>query len=381
MYDRIIKTPLSSTFLFGPRGTGKSTWLRQRFKDALVYDLLDSETFTTLVRQPQRLFQEVSAAKPERVVIDEVQRVPELLNEVHRLIEGFNTKFVLSGSSARKIRRAGTNLLAGRARMRSMFTLTSAELQSDFDPERVMQYGSLPSVFNSPDVEDYLRSYGLTYLSQEIQAEAQVQNIGGFSRFLEIAARQNGQPTNMTKIAQDAQVARTTVQTYFKILEDTLLGFWLPAWKLKLGNKQVQQSKFYFFDCGVVRSLSGRLPYPVFEEERGALFETMVLNELRAYMSYQELHYPIYFYRTYDGTEVDFVFEGLDGFVAIEAKSASRWDRKFSKGLNSFVEKMKNTNVQKIGIYQGTRQLLIDDIRVYPVIEFLEKLWAGEIVG
>ena len=379
MYSRILKNPDKSFFLFGPRGTGKTTWIKDRFQNALGFDLLDSATFSQLLRNPGDLYTEVSASNLEWVVIDEIQRVPALLNEVHRSIENLGRKFVLSGSSARKLRRPNVNLLAGRALTRTMFPLTSHELGSDFDVDRALQFGTLPTAINSSLPADYLRSYAHNYLVNEIQTEAQIRDLAGFARFLEVATRQNAQLTNAASISRDVAVARTTVQSYFEVLRDTLIAYWLPPWKLKRSNKQVSSSKFYMVDCGIVRALSERLVYPIHDEERGPLFETLVINEIRAYLDYMNLHFPLYFFRTYSGLEVDVLFETLDGFVAIETKSSTRWERKFNRGLHTVAKELGDSKVHKFGVFNGVREQRIDGVRVMPIREFLRTLWAGAL--
>ncbi len=380
MYSRILKNPEQSFFLFGPRGTGKTTWIRDRFQNALGFDLLDSATFNRLLRNPEDLYTEVAASELDWVVIDEVQRVPQLLNEVHRAIENLGRKFVLSGSSARKLRRPNVNLLAGRALTKTMFPLTSHELELDFDVDKALQFGTLPTAVNSNLPTEYLRSYTHNYLVQEIQTEAQIRDLAGFARFLEIAARQNAQLTNVASISRDVSVARSTVQSYFEVLGDTLIAYWLPPWKLKRSNKQVTSSKFYMVDCGIVRALSERLAYPMHDEERGGLFETLVINEIRAYLDYMNLHFPLYFFRSYSGVEVDVLFETLDGFVAIETKSSTRWERKFNRGLHTITQELGDSKVRKFGVFNGAREQLIDGVRVMPIREFLRALWAGKLL-
>lgn len=380
MYSRSLNIPLQSFFLFGPRGTGKTTWIRERFQNALAFDLLDYATFSRLLRNPGDLYLEVAASNLDWVVIDEVQRVPQLLNEVHRAIENLGKHFVLSGSSARKLRRPNVNLLAGRALTTTMFPLTSHELDTDFVPEKALTYGTLPAAVNSTTPSDYLRSYAQNYLVQEIQTEAQIRNLDGFARFLDVAARQNAQLTNVASISRDVAVARATVQSYFEVLGDTLIAHWLPAWKLKRANKQVTSSKFYLFDCGIVRALSDRLPYPITDEERGGLFETLIVNEIRAYMAYMNLHFPLYFFRTYSGVEVDVLFESFDAFIAIESKSATRWERKYNRGLHTVARELGENRVRKFGVYNGEREQLVDGVRVMPIGDFLRSLWTGALI-
>lgn len=379
MFTRLLKPPLSSFFLFGPRGTGKSTWIRQNFSQAVFYDLLDSNEALRLSKEPQLLYRELASLKPKSwVVIDEVQKVPQLLNEVHRLIEGQKLRFVLSGSSARKLKKGQANLLAGRARLETLFPLVSAEVGFNLEFPEAFQKGMLPSAYQSEDFEEYLQAYVQIYLNEEIKGEALTRNIGHFARFLEIAARQNGQLTNVANISRDAQVARQTVQGYFDILVDTLIGRWLPAWKLKRATKQVTHPKFYFFDPGVSRALSGRQAYPATSEESGFLLETFILNEILAYLSYHKLHYPLYFWSSHDGVEVDLFFETKKGYRAIEIKSNTRWDKKYSRGLDRLHTEMGN-KAKYFGIYLGLRELSFDHFTVYPVQNFLKKLWNGEI--
>ncbi len=382
MFTRLLPSPTKSVLLFGPRGTGKSTWIRERFPAATIYDLLDTREALRLSKDPQALYREVSGLPAGSwVVIDEVQKAPELLNEVHRLIELHNLRFVLSGSSARKLRRGkDVNLLAGRARTISLFPLVSRELDFQFDLERILRYGTLPEAVTGNDPQEYLRAYTDTYLVQEIQAEALTRNVGAFARFLEIAARQNAQVTNFTSIARDAAISRHTVQNHFQILIDTLLGFWLPAWKLKSANKQVTQSKFYFLDCGVARALTGRLPYPPTPEESGALLETFILAELRAYLSYSGKHYPLNFWRNYEGTEVDLICETANGYAVVEIKAATRWDKRFNRGPHRVREALGAGNTLCYGVYLGERPALWDDVRILPVTEFLWRLWGDQIV-
>ena len=381
MYARLLPTPTHSAFVFGPRGTGKTTWIRDRFPNATTYDLLDTGEALRLSKRPDTLYRELSALPGDSwVVIDEVQRVPELLNEVHRLIESRGLRFVLSGSSTRKLRRRGVNLLAGRAITTTLYPLVSAELGFGLHPEQALSHGTLPMAVVGESPKDYLRTYAETYLLQEVQAEALTRNLGAFARFLEIAARQNAQVTNSTSVGRDAGIDRRTVQSHFSILIDTLIGCWLPAWKLKSAKKQVQQSKFYFFDCGVVRALSGRLPYPPSPEERGPLLETIVLNEIRAFLSYSGRHYVPHYWRSYDGAEVDVLCETASGFVAVEVKASTRWDTRFNRGLRRIREHLPADATTCYGVYLGARAASWGDVRVLPVVDFLKRLWDGEIL-
>lgn len=382
MYRRLLGKPKQSVLLLGPRGTGKSTWIREHFANAPQYDLLNTTEALRLSRNPELLFHELSLLPANSwAVVDEVQKVPALLDQTQRLMEECGLKFVLSGSSARKLKRSGVNLLAGRARVTNMYPLASKELGKDLDIDQRILYGGMPIAVTSDDPSDYLHSYTDTYLSEEIQAEALARNIGSFSRFLEIAARQNGQLTNATSIGRDAQVSRQTVQSYFEILVDTLIGYWVKAWRLKGATKQVSHPKFYFFDSGVARALSGRLPYPPTQEEMGALLETYVYSELRAYLDYTKKRYPFYFWRSYDGVEVDFLCEAADGFKAIEIKASRHWERRYGRGIARLRDDLGEGQVEAFGVFQGERSLNMGGIQVYTVSDFLTRLWNGEIIS
>lgn len=381
MFTRLLKKPSNSILLLGPRGTGKSTWIKANFKDNVVYDLLNTQEVLRFSRNPTLLYQELRQL-PEGtfIIIDEIQKVPELLNEVHRLMEDHRLNFVLSGSSARKLKKRSTNLLAGRAIVEHMFPLVSAEVGAGLDLKKAIRFGMLPMAYTSNDPQSYLTSYAEVYLQEEIKNEALTRNIGSFARFLEVAARQNGQLTSVTAISRDAQVARQTVQGFFDILIDTLVGFWLNPWKLKRSTKQVSHPKFYFFDSGVVGALSGRLPYPPNTEETGHLFETIILNEIRAYIEYSGLHYPIFFWRSHNGVEVDVLIETTKGFVAIEIKSASEWRSSFNKGLARIENELGKDKVHCLGIYLGERVARFGNTDVIPASLFLQRLWNGEII-
>jgi len=382
MFTRKCPLPARSCFLFGPRGTGKSTWIRAAIEPAVSYDLLDAAESIRLAAEPKVLARETAGVPAGGwIAIDEIQKVPTLLDEVHRLIESRRLRFVLSGSSARKLRRGGTNLLAGRADVRRLYPLVSAEIGPSIDIERVIEFGALPLAVTGDDPKAFLRSYALTYLQEEIRAEALTRNLGGFARFLEVAARQNAQLTNLAGIARDVGVSRQSVQNWFEIIVDTLLGSWLPAWKLKRATKQVSHPKFYLFDSGVARALSGRLPYPVVPEERGALLETLIHGELCAYLEYSGLGYPLFFWRTPDGVEVDFLCETATGYTAIEVKAATGWRPVASRGPARLAAELGPRKVRAFGVYLGAREARYEPCRVLPVKEFLSRLWAGEIVG
>lgn len=378
MFSRRLSAPTGTTLLLGPRATGKSTWLEAVLPKAHRWDLLETRTALELARDPSRFAREVEALPSGAwVIVDEVQKVPALLDEVHRLDGKSGRRFVLSGSSARKLKRGGANLLAGRALRKDMFPLVSAELGRALTLDEV-PFGCLPRVIDSKERQEYLEAYVDTYVREEVQAEALTRNIGGFGRFLEVAARQSGQVTNTANISRDAAVARQTVQGYFDVLVDTLLGFWLPAWKLKRATKLVAHPKFYFFDAGVSRALSGRIAYPPTVEELGTLFETWLLHELRAYLSFTRLSYPLAFFKTHDDVEVDVLLETKRGFLAVEFKCSRDWRSVWNNGFRRIREELPG--VKCVGVFAGNKRQGGDGIDVLPYSDFLSALWDGSLI-
>src|SRR2546426_8719660 len=304
-----------SHFLFGPRQTGKSFLIRHTLPGVRLYDLLDHATYLALSQHPGRIAEELTAAD-RVVVIDEIQRLPELLNEVHRLIEERGIKFLLTGSSARKLRRGGVNLLGGRARTKYLHPLIARELRGRFDLTRAVQRGTLPSIYFSDDPQADLAAYAGSYLQQEIVAEGAARNVPAFSRFLRVAALCNATRVNFTMVASDAQVKRTTVHEYFAILADTLVLHELPAWRLSRKRKSLASSKYYFFDVGVVGALQGR-PFRIGTPEFGQAFETWLFHELVCHRDYVSGE-PLHFWGTTSNFEVDFI---LGDHTAVEAKA------------------------------------------------------------
>ena len=340
MLKRILAPPSQSFFLLGPRGTGKSTWLRTLFPEAHVIDLLSETTYQDLLAN-SGLFASWLRAVPSGkwVVIDEVQRLPALLNEVHRFIEKKQLKFVLCGSSARKLKRAGVNLLAGRALNRSMHPFVPEELDEPLDIENALQFGLLPIVWDSVDKSETLTAYAQLYLKEEIQAEALVRNLSGFARFLPIAAIYQGQALNVSNIAREAGVARTTVAGYLEILEETLLCFRLPAYEAKMRVRERKLPKWYWCDPGLVRAIK-RSSGALIPEEIGPLFEGLVAQLLRAYKDYRHIFDEMYYWAPAGSieTEVDFLLLRNRKFVALEAKSARKFSEKWCKGLRAIAE-------------------------------------------
>jgi predicted AAA+ superfamily ATPase len=359
-----------SHFLFGPRQTGKTSWIHHALPQARVYDLLDSSVFMSLSHRPGRLGEELTR-RNEIVVIDEVQRLPDLLNEVHRLIEARGARFLLTGSSARKLRRGGVNLLGGRARIKYMHPLTHRELGRHFDLTRVIERGTLPSIYFSDDPKADLDAYTGTYLQQEIAAEGATRNVPAFSRFLRIAAHANATLVNFTNVGNDAQVPRTTVYEYFEILKDTLILHELPAWQRTKKRKPIVSSKYYFFDVGVASALQGRLVRPA-TPEFGLAFETWIFHELvahRDYVSGESLHY----WRSASGFEVDFI---LGEQTAIEVKAKENVAAAELRSLEALAEEKKLRRYLCVSLERHRRQ--VGKVTVLPYREFLEELEAGE---
>ena len=359
-----------SFFLLGPRQTGKSSLVRHTLKGAKVYDLLDTSIFLALSQNPGRLAQELSPAD-RIIVIDEIQRLPILLNEVHRLIEERGIRFLLTGSSARKLRRGGVNLLGGRARTKYLHPLTFRELGDRFDLGRAIERGLLPSIYFSDDPRADLRAYAGSYLQQEIVAEGATRNVPAFSRFLKVAALCNGTIINFTNVANDAQVPRTTVYEYFEILKDTLILDELPAWRQSLRRKPLASSKYYFFDIGIVSELQGRRFSPG-TPEFGEAFETYLMHELRSYIDYDSAE-PLSYWRTTSGFEVDFI---LGDHTAIEVKAKQNVSAQELKSLRALVEEKKLKRYLCVTLEPRTRK--VDGITVLPYRKFLEGLWSGE---
>lgn len=386
MYDRLLKLPKKSFFIFGPRGVGKSTWLlRQKLSHAaLKINLLHASQFLDYKRNPSLLREQVETLKAgDWIIIDEVQKLPELLDEVHSLLFDYQRKyhFALSGSSARKIKRSRGNMLAGRAVMQNLFALSYLELP-DFSLESTLKYGLLPLVVTEQSKKDkieVLDSYVKTYLEEEIQQEALVRNLQNFYRFLEVVAIVNGEVLNMSNIARDVGIARSTVQGYFDILCDTLIGFYLPSLKIKAKVKEVAHSKFYLFDCGVQRALSRRLRENPSQFEKGKLFESYFINEIRAINSYFNMGGQLYYWRTEFGTEVDLIWSCGKKRIGFEIKYTQRWQSKYSRGLNVLLEKKLISKAY--GIYTGKTCLKQGEVEIFPFAKFLDQVFLKKNIS
>ncbi len=361
-----------SHFLLGPRQTGKSWLIRHNLASVPTYNLLDEETYLKLSRFPQRLREEHQASD-KVVVIDEIQRLPNLLNEVHLMIEEHGTKFLLTGSSARKLRRGGVNLLGGRAWTLHFHPFSFIELKNNFEINRALNNGLLPSVYFSDNPDKELKSYIGTYLKEEIAAEGVTRNIPAFGRFLEVAALCNGKLINYMNISNDAQVPRTTVQEYFEILKDSMLAHEVKAWTKSVKRKSIGTSKIYLFDVGVTRVLQNRGLVSQGSPEFGELFESYLFQELQTYCDYELDGKEVCYWRSQSGFEADFIFADQ---TAIEVKTSSNVGPYDLKGLTALSEEKKMKRHILVSFERKKRR--IGQIEIYPWKDFLTELWAGE---
>jgi predicted AAA+ superfamily ATPase len=365
-----------SYFLFGPRATGKTSLIKAQIPPEIpLLDLLNSELYLRLTTNPALLESIIYGLNPSAtiVVIDEVQRVPQLLNEVHRLIENKKIAFLLTGSSARKLKRNQANLLAGRARQADLFPLTSFEIP-EFNLQRYLQFGGLPMVYQSDEPLEDLYAYVNTYLKEEIQAEAAVRQLTSFTRFLKFSALTSGEILNFANISSDAMVPASTVRDYYTILEDTFIGFMVPAWLKTVKRKPATKSKFYYFDIGVKNILAGITQIPIQSDLFGKAFEHFIALELRAYLSYRRRHLSLSYWQAQNGQEVDFI---IGDTIAIEVKSASHIQDKHLKGLQMLAE--EGICQRYILVSQDNIQRRVDNIELMSWQEFLNKLWKDEI--
>lgn len=378
-YPRSLSPPLESFFLFGLRGVGRSTWARQHFPAAPRFDLLDEGRYQSYLREPGLFGDELRRLSAGSwVVVDEVQRLPSLLNEVHRAIEDRRLRFVLLGSNARKLRAAGTNLLAARAVRRELLPLQPDELGDDFDLDAVLRYGSIPIIWRARDRRDRLEAYVQLYLREEVQAEALVRNLAGFARFLPVAALFHGQLVNTAGLARDAGVARTTVSGYLDILQDSYLVSLLPAFEAKLRVKERKHPKLFWTDPGIVRAMKGQYAEPA-AEERGALLEGWVHGVLRARHAYAGLYDELaYWAPSQGGTEVDFLLKQERRFVAIEVKATTRPSAHHLGGLNAVAD--LSGLRRRILVHLGPRPFrTVDGIDCLPAAEFARTVAAGNL--
>ena len=364
-----------SYFLFGPRSTGKSSLIAHQLNhQATMINLLRTEVFLLLENRPWELENLIDAQKNSVVVIDEIQKVPMLLNEVHRLIEERQITFLLTGSSAKKLRQRGVNLLAGRAWLAELFPLTYPEIP-DFDLDKYLLYGGLPQVVTSPDPVEALDAYVSTYLREEIQAEALIRKIRNFAMFLQHAALTNSQLINFSKLSNDTGIPASTIREYYKILEDTLVGFLIPPWTKTIKRKSISSAKFYFFDIGVRHAIIGTKHIDRNSDIFGQSFEHFIALELRAYLSYKRKKLTLSFWRTTDKHEVDFI---IGDSVAIEVKSSDRIVSKHLKGLKTLQDEGVCSQYYCVCFDKTHRS--DDGVEIIHWQDFLSKLWRGEII-
>lgn len=374
---RYIRERIGSFFLLGPRGTGKSTWISQMEGQSLVLDLLDPEIHRRFLARPELLNEWLAANwTGQSVVIDEIQRVPELLSVVHQNIEERRIRFILTGSSARKLKRTGVDLMAGRAGMSVCHPFMASELGEDFSLEKALTYGLVPLVCGSQEPDVTLQGYISLYLREEVQAEGLVRNVGNFSRFLEVISFSHGSTLNIAEVSRECQVSRKTVEGYVSILEDMLLGGRLPVFSKRAKRGLVKQSKFYYFDAGVFRSLRPKGPLDRPEEIDGLTLEGLVHQHLRAWCDYTG-EQDLYFWRTPAGTEVDFVVYGQTAFCAFEVKNSRTVSRKDVRGLNAFREDYPEAKT--ILLYRGKERQIVNGVLCLPCETFLLALKPGNI--
>jgi predicted AAA+ superfamily ATPase len=379
-FTRLLDLPSllaeKSFFLFGARSTGKSTLIRNQLGDqCTLIDLLEADTFLRLSQEPSYLEKIILAQGKRLIVIDEVQKLPLLLDEVHRLIEKRVGTFLLTGSSARRLKRENANMLGGRAWEARLFPLVSHEL-GDFDLDRFLRIGGLPHVQTSAKPSEDLRAYASLYLREEIMAEGVVRDLPRFSRLLKVAALCNAQQVNFTKLASDVGCAPSTAIEHFRILEDTLIGFFIQPWRTDKKRKEVAKAKFYIFDTGVANTLAGTQVLDRYSDLYGRALEQFVAMELRAYIQYKRLDSELCFWATHDGTEVDFV---IPDQIAIEVKATDRVNERDLRGLRTLerdrpVKKLLLVSLDPIAANHG-------QIRAIPIKQFLEELWRGDLLS
>lgn len=375
MFQRLLKPPESkqSYFLFGPRGTGKTVWVKSYYQSALYLDLLESGLYTNLLAKPSLLDTFIPSGFEDWVVIDEIQRVPELLNEIHRLIETKRLRFILTGSSARSLRRQGANLLGGRARMERMHPLTAIELGSSFELGRALQGGLMPTIWDQREAPRlFLEGYIGVYLQQEVAQEGIVRQLGDFARFLKIASLSQGQPINISNIAREVALPRDRVAGYFQIVEDLLIAVQIPPFTRRAQRRLVMHSKFYFFDAGLFRILRPLGPLDSEAEIDGAGLETLLLQNLRAVNDNLHLGYDIHFWRTSTGLEIDFILYGPKGLHAVEVKRSHMVSKKDFTALESFKEEYPEATCWMV--YGGEHRQYFGSITAVPFQEFLFSL-------
>ena len=370
--EHLLKS--KSFFLLGPRSTGKTTLIHQRLPHARFYDLLDSRVFSRLLKNPQ-IIEEENLGTAHSVVIDEIQKMPSLLDEVQRLISKYNWRFLLTGSSARKLKHGAANLLAGRVWLAELFPLTSNEI-TDFDLLTYLNRGGLPQVYHSPNPSEELENYVALYLKEEIQSESLTRNLPAFANFLDAMALSNGEEINFESFASDCGVSPGTVKNHIQILEDTLIGFSLKGFTKTKKRKAISRIKHYFFDVGVINTLCHRGIIRQKSDLFGRAFEQFIIQEIRAFLSYSRIRQPMSYWRSTSQFEVDLI---IGDHLAIEIKSTSQVDAKHLKGLHALKEEGLIKNYAVVSQDMEKRKTR-SGITIYPWKKFLADLWSGKIL-
>ena len=383
MFERTLSLPdagAETFFLWGPRQAGKSTLLRRRYPDGLWFDLLKADEFRRYVSRPELLREDLEAADADparQVVIDEVQKVPALLDEVHWLIENRGLRFALCGSSARKVRRGAANLLGGRALRYELRGLTAGEVGDSFDLDRALNHGYLPRIYESGQPRRLLDAYIADYLRQEVAAEGLVRNLPAFSEFLDAAALSDGEPVNYSSVARECGVSGPTAKAYFGILEDTLLARWLPAWRRRAKRRLLAAPKLYFEDVGVVNRLARRGEVERGSDSYGKAFENWVFHELSAYVAYRDLDERLTYWRLPSGIEVDFVLGDMR--LAIEAKASVRVASHHLRGLRTLAEEHPGVARRIVVCLEPRARRTSGGIDILPATDFARRLWQGDL--
>ena len=375
LVQRYFNEPAMSYFIFGPRGTGKSTWLSMKYKkNSLYIDLLSPDVFRRFSARPERLEHLISGnPEAQNIIIDEIQKVPELLDVVHKVIENNRgLRFILTGSSSRKLKRGGTDLLSGRAANKTFHPFMASELGNTYNFEKSLTFGLLPLVTNSISPAETLNSYISLYINEEVKMEGIVRNIGDFNRFLEVISFSNGSLLNTSEIARESQVGRKAVENYISILEDILLAYRIPVFSKSAKRQLINHQKFYFFDAGVYRAIRPAGPLDSPQEIDGIALENLILQNIIAWNAYNGNGNRIYFWRTKSGTEVDFIVYGRDALTAIEVKNSDSIRSQDLRPLRSFLDDYPVAEC--LFLYRGSEKLKIDGIKCIPCEDFLSKL-------
>jgi len=379
MYTRVFgleDAKDDSVFLWGARQTGKSTLLKKLFPNCRYYDLLKGEQFERLNRRPELLRQELlTSQENDLIIIDEVQKIPQLLDEVHWLITNHKLRFILCGSSARKLKRSGANLLGGRAVRNVLLPLVSSEIP-DFDLSKAINNGMLPRHYMAKNPGKRLQAYIGDYLQEEIRAEALTRNLSTFARFMEIAAISSGEMMNYNNIASECGVSAPTIKEYFSILEDTMVGYMIPAYKKVIKRRVILAPRFYYFDIGITNHLLRRRNLEQGSPEYGKAFEQLVIQELYAYCTYNDIEPGLSYWRTSSGYEVDAILG--DAMLAVEIKSSREIHAHHLKGLKAFAEEYPDT--RRVVVSNEYHRRITSGVEIFPLPEFLQELWKGSFI-